>query len=41
MNCPKCKNPVEVNSKECEWCGNKIIEKDDFIELADTISTQS
>lgn len=25
MNCPKCKNPVDENSNECEWCGNKII----------------
>ena len=21
MLCPKCKNPIEVNASECEWCG--------------------
>lgn len=25
MNCPKCKSPLQVDSAECEWCGNKII----------------
>ncbi len=25
MNCPKCKNPIQDDSVECEWCGNKII----------------
>jgi hypothetical protein len=25
MNCPKCKNPIQEDSVECEWCGNKII----------------
>lgn len=25
MNCPKCKNPVDEYSNECEWFGNKII----------------
>lgn len=25
MNCTSCKNPLQDNSVECEWCGNKII----------------
>lgn len=25
MNCPTCKNPVQPNSRECEWCGSEII----------------
>ena len=25
MNCPNCKNPIQDNYTECEWCGNKII----------------
>ena len=24
MNCPTCKNPIQDNSYECEWCGNQI-----------------
>ena len=24
MNCPTCKNPINDNSTECEWCGAKI-----------------
>ena len=20
MNCPNCKNPIQDNSSECEWC---------------------
>ncbi len=24
MNCPTCKNPVQANDKECEWCGSEI-----------------
>ena len=24
MNCPKCKNPINNNSQECEWCGYVI-----------------
>ena len=24
MNCPNCKNPIQVDATECEWCGNKI-----------------
>ena len=27
MNCPKCKNPVNDDSQECEWCGAKINKK--------------
>lgn len=27
MNCPTCKNPIQSNSKECEWCGNIIIKE--------------
>ena len=34
MNCPKCKNPIADDSKECEWCGVKInkpnTQKNDF-----------
>jgi uncharacterized membrane protein YvbJ len=25
MTCPNCKNPIQHDSAECEWCGNKII----------------
>lgn len=25
VNCPNCKNPISVNSTECEWCGNSVI----------------
>jgi len=25
MNCTSCKNPIQNDSAECEWCGNKII----------------
>jgi hypothetical protein len=21
MNCPNCKNPLQQNASECEWCG--------------------
>ncbi len=24
MNCPNCKNPIQDNSTECEWCGCDI-----------------
>jgi hypothetical protein len=24
MNCPKCKNPIEDNAIDCEWCGSII-----------------
>lgn len=24
MNCTTCKNPIQANSTECEWCGIKI-----------------
>jgi ribosomal protein L7/L12 len=24
MNCTTCKNPIQANSTECEWCGNLI-----------------
>jgi hypothetical protein len=24
MNCSSCKNPVQENATECEWCGGKI-----------------
>ena len=24
MYCPTCKNPIQDNSYECEWCGNQI-----------------
>lgn len=24
MNCPTCKNPIEVHSEVCEWCGKSI-----------------
>lgn len=24
MNCTSCKNPIQNNSTECEWCGNKL-----------------
>lgn len=24
MNCQKCKNPIEPNSLNCEWCGSEI-----------------
>jgi hypothetical protein len=25
MNCQNCKNPIQNNSTECEWCGSEII----------------
>lgn len=25
MNCPACKNPIQYNSTECEWCGNSVL----------------
>ena len=25
MNCPNCKNPIQDNANECEWCGSEII----------------
>jgi ribosomal protein L7/L12 len=25
MNCHKCKNPIEDNATECEWCGAILI----------------
>jgi|688.fasta_scaffold408172_2 hypothetical protein len=24
MNCPNCKNPVQENATECEWCGSVV-----------------
>ena len=24
MNCTNCKNPIQDNSYECEWCGNLV-----------------
>jgi hypothetical protein len=27
MNCPQCKNPIQDNTTECEWCGHKLVEK--------------
>jgi len=24
-SCPNCKNPVQANNTECEWCGGQII----------------
>jgi len=24
MNCPQCKNPIQDNITECEWCGQGI-----------------
>ena len=29
MNCQNCKNPIPHNSTECEWCGNKLANKND------------
>ena len=31
MNCPNCKNPIQENATECEWCGNKLSNKNDSI----------
>jgi hypothetical protein len=25
MNCQNCKNPIQENVSECEWCGSEII----------------
>lgn len=25
MNCPNCKNPIQQNTTECEWCGSQIL----------------
>lgn len=30
MNCPNCKNPIQLNSTECEWCGSEIFNKDNL-----------
>ncbi len=27
MNCPSCKNPVQENASECEWCGSYILKE--------------
>jgi uncharacterized protein YacL len=27
MICPKCKNPIEKDTPECEWCGEVIFPK--------------
>jgi hypothetical protein len=27
MNCPSCKNSIDVNSQVCEWCGCKLKEE--------------
>jgi len=27
MLCPKCKNPIEDNTTECEWCGEVLQKK--------------
>lgn len=27
MNCPTCKNPIQENLTQCEWCGNIIIKE--------------
>ena len=24
MNCPQCKNPIQDNATECEWCGSNL-----------------
>lgn len=24
MNCPNCKNPIQISSGSCEWCGAQI-----------------
>ena len=24
MNCPNCKNPLQQNASECEWCGSVL-----------------
>ena len=24
MECPKCKNPIQISSGTCEWCGAQI-----------------
>ena len=24
MNCPNCKNPIQISSGTCEWCGAQI-----------------
>jgi len=37
MNCPKCKNPIEPNSLNCEWCGSEI---NSFIK-SDNLNTPS
>lgn len=31
MNCPSCKNPVQANANECEWCGSEIVPQNDVV----------
>ena len=31
MNCPNCKNPIQDNSTECEWCGSELTNKNDYL----------
>ena len=30
MNCPNCKNPIQEDVTECEWCGVKIESKNNL-----------
>jgi hypothetical protein len=39
MNCPKCKNPINDNSQECEWCGCVINKTEE--EKANTTSNNN
>jgi hypothetical protein len=36
MICPNCKNPIQDNSIECEWCGCKIPQTNIHMEMKNT-----
>jgi len=40
MLCKKCKNPIEDNAAECEWCGYDIITKPKEIERNEAVDTE-
>jgi hypothetical protein len=38
MNCTNCKNPIQENATECEWCGaNILISNQDYSTSSNTI----
>jgi len=41
MNCPNCKNPIQKNKNECEWCGVVINNSDRTAPNSQSISNDS